>query len=489
MTLRIYQPIATGDFDLAEQKADFGVGPTYSAAELIIRIEGRPLGQLRVQLTSGTCSGESLTKLSEAQFGTDIAEYELRNWLLRNQVELTLPSATIAICTRNRTEDLAKMLPAVLIQVPAVNVLVIDNAPSTDATKALLLEKFPGVRYVRETRPGLDWARNRAVIESTTELILFVDDDAFPDARWSHTVRALFARDPWIGAVTGLTVAHELETEAQNDFERTGAFNRGYKRKWGIPVPTSVGWSAGHLMGIGDFGVGANMAFRRTALIRAGLFDPALDAGTITGGAGDLNMMFRVVKHGFKIVYEPAAIVRHRHRRTNAELKRQLFANGAVIGYLQSLHDSFPEERDAYRYISGWIARYLSHQLLNSLGPAPRIRSDLAWAETKGYAHAIAARTYRRAQRKADELSSTSSEPKIERGLCPLGLPPIVQYAQAIDVDIDDGIDAWVGLTGSQTAIVNFRYKGSIVSVGHILNGGRGASDEQLVDALVESLR
>ena len=34
-------------------------------------------------------------------------------------------------------------------------VLVIDNAPRTEATRSVV-EAFPGVRYVREDRPGLD---------------------------------------------------------------------------------------------------------------------------------------------------------------------------------------------------------------------------------------------------------------------------------------------------------------------------------------------
>ena len=53
---------------------------------------------------------------------------------------------------------------------------------------------------------------------------------------------------------------------------------------------------------------------------RIGAFDPALDVGTPTRGGGDLEMFFRVLKDGYALVYEPRAIVRHRHRRDSLEL-------------------------------------------------------------------------------------------------------------------------------------------------------------------------
>ena len=72
-------------------------------------------------------------------------------------------------------------------------VLVIDNAPSDDAT-AELVKTFPGVRYVPEPRPGLDFARNRAWIEATGELIAYLDDDVIVDSGWLAGLRRRAAR-------------------------------------------------------------------------------------------------------------------------------------------------------------------------------------------------------------------------------------------------------------------------------------------------------
>ena len=63
------------------------------------------------------------------------------------------------------------------------------------------------------------------------------------------------------------------------------------------------------------------MAYRKSVFDQIGFFDPALDVGTVTNGGGDLEMFFRVLKHGYTLVYEPKAIIRHRHRREYADLK------------------------------------------------------------------------------------------------------------------------------------------------------------------------
>ena len=75
--------------------------------------------------------------------------------------------------------------------------------------------------------------------------------------------------------------------------------------------------------GAGMFGTGANMAYRRSLFDKIGYFDPALDVGTATNGGGDLEMFFRVLKEGYVLVYEPRAVVRHRHRRSTHNCGRR----------------------------------------------------------------------------------------------------------------------------------------------------------------------
>jgi glycosyltransferase involved in cell wall biosynthesis len=106
---------------------------------------------------------------------------------------------------------------------------VIDNG-CQDEIRELTERILPNARYVPERRPGLDFARNRALSEVTSEIIAFLDDDAVADAFWVRSIAECFASFPRAAAVTGLTLPLELETEAQELFEANGGFAPRFTR-------------------------------------------------------------------------------------------------------------------------------------------------------------------------------------------------------------------------------------------------------------------
>ena len=201
-------------------------------------------------------------------------------------------------------------------------VLVIDNCPSTDATRRIV-EGQQRVRYVREDRPGLNNARNRALRESSHEIVAFVDDDAAPDSGWLRALLHNF-EDPLVYCVSGLTMPLELETDAQEMHERWSPFGRGYKRRVFDGVHCNP-------LAAGQVGAGANMALRRRVFTELGPFDEALDAGTITRSGGDTEMFARILINGYRIVYEPKALCWHRHRRTWKELSQMFYGHGVGV--------------------------------------------------------------------------------------------------------------------------------------------------------------
>ena len=95
------------------------------------------------------------------------------------------PSMTVAVCTRDRPVQLARCLEALRSVPSGVRVLVVDNAPSTDASARLVADSYAGFEYVLEPRPGLDHARNRAIAETTSDVIAFTDDDVVVDEGWA----------------------------------------------------------------------------------------------------------------------------------------------------------------------------------------------------------------------------------------------------------------------------------------------------------------
>jgi GT2 family glycosyltransferase len=312
---------------------------------------------------------------------------------------------TVAVCTRDRTSQLAQCLDALLaLDYPNVDVMVVDNAPANDSTERLVRDHYPSVHYVCESRPGLDWARNRAIAETRSDILAYTDDDAIADPQWVSALVRVFEIDPQVMAVTGLVLPDRLDTEAQRLFEIYGGFGRGASRRWyrgaaGRPIALEHG-------GSGKFGTGANMAFRRRLFDEIGGFDPALDVGTCTNGGGDLEMFFRVLKRGHTLVYEPEAIVRHRHRETYAELRAQIANNGVgFYAYLVRSMLAWPDERLAFLRLALWWFRWWSlRRLLRSFFGRERVPRDLIIAELIGSLRGLV--RYPRARRRARKLGA-----------------------------------------------------------------------------------
>ena len=373
----------------------------FGDARILLRLHGRPLGHTRVPIVDGRVDHESLDRRIvrdySPRFASLFAERAIASGVLPPDLDpqrllvppsngrASIPTVTVAVCTRDRTDDLARCLASLhRVDYPNLDILVVDNAPATEETAALVCDRFPAVRYVCEPRPGLDWARNRAILECRGDILAFTDDDAIVDAGWVAALAGAFAASPDVMAVTGLVVPYELETEAQQLFEDYGGFGRGYTRRWyRAPRNGSVALVHG---GSGKFGTGANMAFRRSVFDAIGGFDPALDVGTPTNGGGDLEMFFRVLKSGHTLVYEPAAIVRHRHRRSLPELRAQVANNGVgFFAYLVRTATVFRDERLAVlRLGMWWLWWWNIRRLLRSYVRTEHVPRSLIRAELKG---------------------------------------------------------------------------------------------------------
>ena len=343
-----------------------GVGEQW----VLVRVHREPLGILK--FSEHGCTASELRALIDSRFGFRLVRHMAADWLVSGQPidpqrlvstcsrlgDLPTVPVTVAVCTRNGAERLAECLDAlVALQYPepALDLLVVDNVPQDTRVRRMVEGRYPRIRYVVETRPGLDWARNRAILEARGEIIAFTDDDVSVDRWWVDALRRVFVAEPTVDAVTGLVVPDEIDVDAQALFEQYGGFGRGYDRQY-FRVDGRVGEPAAvRHGGTGRFGTGANMAFRRRVFDRIGLFDPALDVGTPSNGGGDLEMFFRVLKHGGTLVYEPRAIVRHRHRRSYEQLREQLTNNGiGFYAYLVRTTHAYHDERTSLLRLGAW---------------------------------------------------------------------------------------------------------------------------------------
>ena len=159
----------------------------------------------------------------------------------------TAPFVSIIVATRDHTEYLARCLRALMaLHYPRYEVIVVDNTPTTTVTADFIQQAYsdePRIRYMREDRQGLSWARNCGIIAARGEILAFTDDDVVVDAYWLVELVKAFSSGDKVVCVTSLVLPMELETQAQAWFEEFGGFNKGFTRRifdriasaWGYP--------------------------------------------------------------------------------------------------------------------------------------------------------------------------------------------------------------------------------------------------------------
>lgn len=317
---------------VAARRADGGV---FEQALVVLRAGPQPVATVTADLVDGVLSVAVVQRLMET-LPAGAAAVASRQ---RQAVTPTAtPSVTVVVCTRDRPAHLRACLERLtVLRYPALEVVVVDNAPSTDDTRIVVAgfaERDPRIRYVREDLPGLSRARNRGIAVASGEFVAFTDDDVRVDPCWVESLVRGFAQDDRIACVTGSVLPASLETPSQALFERAVAFGT----RWGFE-PRVFDLEEHRLPGlypyqVGMFGAGNNMAFRRQFLIDSGGFDVALGAGSPTHGGEDLDSFLRVVTGGWRLAYEPAAMVWHVHRQSDGELRTQAFRYGVGLGAL-----------------------------------------------------------------------------------------------------------------------------------------------------------
>ena len=239
------------------------------------------------------------------------------------------PFVSVIVSTRDRPEQLQPCLRSLMaMHYPHYEVIVIDNAPRTDATADHIQQTYGDVsqmRYIREDCPGLSVARNRGINAAKGEILAFTDDDVVVDAYWLVELVRAFNVSTNVACVTGLVLPLELETPAQLWFEEY--VGGSWSNSWFTQSVFDTKRRHVHLFRPGEHGGGANMAFTAAFLCSIGGFDPALGAGRKAGGE-DHATLFLAIARGYNLVHEPASLVYHLHRRDYAALQKQIYHYG-----------------------------------------------------------------------------------------------------------------------------------------------------------------
>jgi O-antigen biosynthesis protein len=356
-----FSPIQVIDLELSRAIPDLHGqgrpdGQPYRRGRILLRLHGQPLGVIDVEIGKQGLPAEELANILWANLEHEI-KYHLQTDGCPTPTRLDTkglvsdgrpgcmqaldaflqhaPFASVVIATHNRTDSLAQTITSLLeMDYPKFEIIVVDNAPATQETANFIRRMYGGdtgvVRYVREDYPGLSIAHNRGLQEVRAPFVAFTDDDVLVDRYWLANLIKGFNSTENVGCVTGMIFPYELETEAQAWIEQYGGFSKGFlpqvfdlkENRIAHPLyPYAAGW----------FGSGASMAFDTQILRSLAGFDPAIGAGTPAQGGDDLAAFFQVVSSGYRLVYEPGAILFHKHRREYLGLQRQAYGYGVGL--------------------------------------------------------------------------------------------------------------------------------------------------------------
>ena len=367
------------DLEISKLPPEIEVDERYSKALVLIRLHGNPIGQATLAAVGGRIGGNELRETLMNAVGDNLWKnclYDALEWDERGPVQ-AVPIATVVVCTRDRPEDLQRCLEA-FMRMPddGQEYLVIDNCPAGDSTMELV-KNYPKVRYIREDVPGSSAARNRALREAKHDFVAFTDDDAAPDPNWLRSLLQNFS-DPRVMCVTGLVMPLELETEAQEWFERYSPHGRGFYR-------AVFDGAKDNPLIVATVGVSASMALRKSSIDFIGVFDEDLGAGTPTVGGEDCELFARILRSGYRIVYEPRALSWHRHRRTWEELQKTLQGYGIGVYAFWTRMFLVNREFSVPLLAWGWFRYKQLPELVASLRKQPNsIPSDLLLAQLRG---------------------------------------------------------------------------------------------------------
>lgn len=350
-----FTPIHICEIELSQPLPDLSAinkqtGQPYQRVRCLIRLHTQPLGLFELALGGSEAKAEKYVWRLWQEFGPQINAHLHADGLSeitglgtaglpalqtpkclqeREKFLLRAPFASVVISTRDRPEQIARCVTALLAQqYPAYEVIVVDNAPATSATADLIQQQYahePRIRYVREDRPGPSAGRNRGIVEARGEIIAITDDDVVVDAYWLAELAKGFEAAENVACVTGLLLPLALETPAQ--FLLGSYYTKGFSQRifdlrehrWNKPAFPYI---------IGACGTGASMAFTAAFLRQAGGFDPAMGPATPTYGGEDLALLFRVIIQKYRLVYEPASLLYHQDRPSYMDLQKQMYAYG-----------------------------------------------------------------------------------------------------------------------------------------------------------------
>lgn len=231
------------------------------------------------------------------------------------------PAATVIVPTHNHADQVGACLAGLAAQQMlegSLEILVVD-AGSTDGTAAvverwLAQPRDLDARLLRVTGASLATARNAGAQVARGDLLLFIDADCVPAADWAATLCRSFDDPAVVGVRGALRTAQRglipafVQAEYDDRYDRMRSFDA---------IDFIDNYAAG---------------YRREIFLANGGFDAFFVA------CEDQELSFRLAEKGYRMVFQPGAVVSHRHDAGLGSYMRRKYHQGYWKAPLTRLH-------------------------------------------------------------------------------------------------------------------------------------------------------
>ena len=394
--MHAFAPTWIAEYDLAEPGRAPAPPPggRHVDARVLVRLHGHPLGYIQIPVADDRL--EEVEAVARGAFGAEVRRHLAGDGLGDSDLHLDRsrwpglpcsaallrttdapPRISVVVCTRARADQLRFCLASVLRQsIPANEVVVVDGGVTGETERLLADLADERLRYVREPVAGLSRARNTGMRLAMGEVVVFTDDDVRADEHWLAWLVSALRRAPRVGLATGLVPSAELESHAQAMLDLRVSWGSGFEsRLYDVgenhPGTPFFPYSAG------VFGTGANFALTRAAIADVGEFDEALGASSPSAGGEELDMFLRVIKRGWTIAYEPAAVVWHYGQR-EMDIVHQMRSYGRGLGAYAFKHITRGGGGDMARHVPSALARLVTERRASAEGRRMPLRLRVA---------------------------------------------------------------------------------------------------------------